>query len=187
MTLVSESSDDDLLRLLVAGSEDAFTELYRRRSGAIYRFALQMGGDRTIGEEVTQEVFLAVIRGATGYDPARGSMESWLFGVARNHVLRILERDRRYRPAEDGDDFEQVYDDRLRESLARDERLELVRRAVLALPPKYREVVVLCDLHELSYERAAGVLNCAIGTVRSRLSRGRSILADKLRALECSA
>jgi len=66
--------------------------------------------------------------------------------------------------------------------LAQTERLEILRRAVLALPPAYREVVVLCDLDERDYAEAAGILGCAIGTVRSRLHRARALLAEKMRA-----
>ena len=68
--------------------------------------------------------------------------------------------------------------------LAQNERLETLRKAVLALPPAYREVVVLCDLHERDYAEAASALGCAIGTVRSRLHRARALLAEKMRASE---
>ena len=68
--------------------------------------------------------------------------------------------------------------------LTRNERIESLRRAVLALPPAYREVVVLCDLHERDYAEAAAALGCAIGTVRSRLHRARALLMEKMRAGE---
>ena len=68
--------------------------------------------------------------------------------------------------------------------LAQNERIETLRKAVLALPPAYREVVVLCDLHERDYAEAASALGCAIGTVRSRLHRARALLAEKMRAGE---
>jgi RNA polymerase sigma-70 factor (ECF subfamily) len=68
--------------------------------------------------------------------------------------------------------------------VAHNERIEFLRKAVLALPPAYREAVVLCDLHELDYSEAAGVLGCAIGTIRSRLHRARALLQEKMRAAE---
>jgi RNA polymerase sigma-70 factor (ECF subfamily) len=68
------------------------------------------------------------------------------------------------------------------DELARNETIATVRQAVLALPSHYREVVVLCDLHEMSYAEAAEVLRCAVGTVRSRLHRARALLIQKLRA-----
>jgi len=182
-------SDGDLLRLLKTGNEEAFLVLYRRRQGGIYRFALHMSGDPGVAEEVTQEVFLALIRNPGQYEPDRGSVAAFLYGVARNHVLRQIERDRRYSPLteESADDGEGVWgapfvglEDPLAD-LARAETIERVRQGVLALPPAYREVVVLCDLQELDYAEAARALGCPVGTVRSRLHRARTLLMQKLR------
>ena len=184
----AQAGDDDLLRLLKSGDEEAFMALYSRRGGPVYRFALQMSGSASLAEEVTQEAFLTVLRGAAGYDPERGNFQSWLFGVARNQVLRALERDRRFRRADDDEEpAEPATVEGPLDDLTRAERLDAVRQAVLALPARYREVVVLCDLQELSYDDAARALGCAVGTVRSRLSRGRALLAGKLRAsMGCS-
>src|SRR5215470_359283 len=89
-------SDAELLRLMLAGDEQAFTALYRRHKGLIYRFALLMSGQTSIAEEVTQEVFLALLRNGNRYDPARGSLTSYLCGAARNQVLLLLEKERPY-------------------------------------------------------------------------------------------
>ena len=187
MTDYSQAGDDDLLRLLRTGDEEAFMTLYRRRGGPVYRFALQMSGSAAVAEEVTQDVFLAVLGGAAGYDPARGTLQSWLYGVARNHVLRSIDRDRRYSQSGEEEPVEAAFTESPLDDLTRSEKLESVRQAVLALPPRYREVVALCDLQELSYEEAARAIGCAVGTVRSRLSRGRALLAEKLRAsMGCS-
>jgi RNA polymerase sigma-70 factor (ECF subfamily) len=175
-----EPSDEVLLERMGEGDEEAFSTLYRRRQGAIYRFALQMSGSGTVAEDVTQEVFLALIREGSSYDPARGSVAAFLYGIARNHVLRALERCRAELVDPSLSDQLQSNDDPLGD-LTRSERIESVREAVLALPPRYREAVVLCDLHEMSYQEAAAVLGCAVGTVRSRLHRGRAMLAAKLR------
>src|SRR5918912_1821092 len=93
MTLLTTPSDDELLRLMLAGDESAFVTLYRRRQGGIYRFALQMCGSETIAEDVTQEVFMVLMSEANNYDPAKGSLSAYLYGIARNHVLRVLSRD----------------------------------------------------------------------------------------------
>src|SRR5262245_30304875 len=90
MNLKTELNDCELLQSMLAGDEEALTVLYRRRQGAIYRFALQMSGSKTIAEDVTQEVFLFLMRDGRLFDPARGSVSAFLFGVARNHVLRRL-------------------------------------------------------------------------------------------------
>ena len=68
--------------------------------------------------------------------------------------------------------------------LSRDEMIEAVRQAILSLPPHYREVVVLCNLHEMSYDQAAGIIGCPIGTVRSRLNRARAMLVEKMYLLK---
>jgi RNA polymerase sigma-70 factor, ECF subfamily len=176
-------SDGDLLRLLSGGDEKAFLEFYRRHQGLVYRFALQMSGKTEIAEEVTQDVFMIVMASGARYDADRGSVAAFLYGIARNIVLRALERERPYMTALDEVDSVYVEGDVLGD-LTRNERVETLRKAVLALPPAYREVVVLCDLHERDYAEAAAALGCAIGTVRSRLHRARALLMEKMRAGE---
>ena len=182
-----QNTDEELWRLALAGDEGAFTLLYRRRQGAIYRFAWQMCGSETLAEDVTQEVFMALVRDGVRYDPARGTLAAYLYGIARRQVLRRLEKERVF--VELASDEEGATDERLIAAhdplgeLTRRETVEAVRQAVLALPAHYREVVVLCELHELSYAEAAEVLACALGTVRSRLARARMMLCERLRAL----
>src|SRR5271156_5890502 len=89
-------SDGDLLRLLSVGDEKAFIEFYRKHQGVVYRFALQMSGKTEIAEEVTQDVFVAVMNAGSRYDSERGSVAASLYGIARNFVLRALERERPY-------------------------------------------------------------------------------------------
>src|SRR5262245_11759254 len=156
MTKPITPSDAELLRLSMAGDELAFTALYRRHQGAIYRFALLMSGQASVAEEVTQEVFLALLHKADRYDPARGSLSAYLCGAARNQVLRLLERDRPFvQLVEEADQGESVPltrliagDDPLNECV-RKQAIKLVRQAVLALPARYREAIVLCDFLEL--------------------------------------
>lgn len=183
-------SDEELLRRMLDGDEEAFAALYRRRRPSVYRFALQMCGSDATAEDVTQDVFLALISSAGSFDSEKGKLSSFLFGIARNHILRRVELDRRLTQLDDedaksesllldaGDEFNPFA------NLAREEIVDSMRRAVLALPHHYREAVVLCDLHEMSYVDAAGVIGCAVGTVRSRLHRARAMLLDKMRARE---
>lgn len=183
-------TDEDLLQRMVAGYEDAFTTLYRRRQGNIYRFALQMTGCRAKAEEVTQETFMVLIREAGRFDPDRGAVSSYLYGIARNCVRHILNPDRSFvlacdtKPEGASADTPCATEDDPLDELMRNERIESVRQAVLALPGHYREVVLLCDLHEMSYALAASTLECSIGTIRSRLHRGRALLIQKLQELE---
>lgn len=172
---------------MLAGEEEALAALYRRRQGGVYRFALQMCGSRALAEDVTQEVFMVLIREGQTFDPARGSLNAFLVGVARNLLLRRLQRERFYAPIEDDSDDDTTAHESLTtadgplEELSRLETINSVRMAVLALPERYREVVVLCDLQEMSYIEAAEILSCAVGTVRSRLHRARALLIEKLR------
>jgi RNA polymerase sigma-70 factor (ECF subfamily) len=184
------ASDEELLRRMHDGDGEAFEALYDRRQPSVYRFALRMSGSPAFAEDIAQEVFLALMREGGAFDPSRGSVAAYLFGMTRHRVLRRLERERRMSSLtnEDTEDDGLVADglvasDDPLEDAARSERVEWVRRAVLALPVHYREVVVLCSLHDLSYETAAEILGCPVGTVRSRLNRARAMLADKLRAL----
>lgn len=203
-----------LLRRMVAGDEAAFTLLYRRKHPAIYRFALHMSGNAAIAEDVTQEVFMTLIRDAKRFDPARGTLGGFLFGVARNHLRRRWEQERNSVPLPESPDELDAIMARSKASgkngtsgygngnghsngngngagisaymLHRDEFAALenvnrVRHAIATLPENYREVVVLCELDELSYEDAAAALGCPVGTVRSRLHRARAILVEKLR------
>jgi RNA polymerase sigma-70 factor (ECF subfamily) len=184
MPIPSPETDDELLIRMRNGDEQAFVSLYRRRQSAIYRFAMHMSGSAPTAEDVTQEVFLALIREDCGFDPERGSLSAYLFGIARKLVLRYLERGRPDLPLESyGDESlrpELAAADNPLVDLTRKETLEALRRAVLALPRRYREVVVLCDLEELDYADAAVALGCPIGTVRSRLHRARALLLEKL-------
>lgn len=210
-----------LLRRMVAGDEAAFTLLYRRKHPAIYRFALHMSGNAAIAEDVTQEVFMTLIRDAKRFDPARGTLGGFLFGVARNHLRRRWEQERNSVPLpESADELDAMMTRSSpgrvggkigtpgyangngnghtngkgngngaglsaymlhRDDFASLENVTRVRQAIATLPENYREVVVLCELDELSYEEAAAALDCPVGTVRSRLHRARAILVEKLR------
>jgi RNA polymerase sigma-70 factor (ECF subfamily) len=184
-----DKSESDLLRLISSGNEDAFRTIYNQHQGPVYRFALHMSGSPTIAEDVTQEVFMALIEKRSRFDASRGTLRSYLLGVARNLLSRRFERDQRFvafpEPSPSDESSRQNSDNRVIPSAppldpVRNDNIERVRRAVLSLPADYRETVVLCELQEFSYEEAAGILGCPVGTVRSRLHRARTILAEKL-------
>jgi RNA polymerase sigma-70 factor (ECF subfamily) len=184
-TTPGSPDDGELLRSMLAGDEEALATLYRRRQGSVYRFALQMSGSPTLAEDVTQEVFMALLRDGSTYDAARGPLTWFLLGMARNLVRQRLGREHFYASlADESSDTSGSHESQSEcnplEELARNEIIETVRKAVLSLPPRYREVVVLCELQELSYAEAAAILDCAIGTVRSRLHRGRALLIEKM-------
>lgn len=179
-------TDDELIRALAAGDESAFLDLYRRWQGPIFRFGLQMSGLRAVAEDVTQETFLALIRDSSRYRAARGSVAAYLYGIARHITLRCLARERSLAVKDEtlanvAETLDVAGKDPYQNSV-RNQRSERLWAAVLALPVHYREVIVLCELHEVDYAEAAALLGCSIGTVRSRLHRARAILTERLRA-----
>jgi RNA polymerase sigma-70 factor (ECF subfamily) len=180
MSPYQQASDEELLERTHAGDEEAFVALYRRRQGGIFRFALRMSGSESVAEDVTQEVFLKLIGGDLGFDAGRGTLRAYLFGVARKLVLRHFEDDGDAVAESDDNPEEPVAESDVLAELTRREALDALRQAVLALPRRYREVLVLCELEEMDYADAAVALGCAIGTVRSRLHRARALLIDKL-------
>lgn len=185
-------TDEELLSAALAGDERAFAELYRRWQGPMFRFARQMCGADGGAEDVVQEVFVALIENGQQFDPARGPLAAYLYGVARHQARRRLRSDGRYTALDeergDAEDDTAIggalVDLDMDAGTALDRRLsiDLVHRLVLTLPVAYREALVLCDLHELGYAEAAAVLGCPVGTVRSRLHRARALLADKVKS-----
>jgi len=175
-----------LIARIVSGEREAFAALYRRRRADIYRFALHVSGSPAVADDVTQDVFMAVIHDAARYRPDRARVVPWLLGIARNHVRRSLNRHPTVSLPDDDSESARTLaiDVDPLAGLARRQHVAALRRVVLELPVKYREAVVLCDLQELSYADAAAALGCAIGTVRSRLHRGRALLATRLRGAD---
>jgi RNA polymerase sigma-70 factor (ECF subfamily) len=148
-----------------------------------------MSGSPTIAEDVTQEVFLSLMRDRSGFQESRGTVKSYLYGMARHRLFRRLERERSLVSLTGSDEtIETVYaqlagaHDPFAE-LVRNETIDVVRQAILSLPENFREVVVLCYLQEMNYADAAAVIECPIGTVRSRLARARALLMNKLSQL----
>ena len=183
----NQQSDIELYRAAGQGSEEAMAVLYRRHGSLVYRFSLRMCQDAWAAEEVTQEVFMALLRHPDRFDPERAALSTWLCGIARRQVWKYLERNRRSPgvdvdiDSEDGVDVESMDDDPS-VVLSRKEAVASVRQGLDELPPHMKEVILLCEFEEMTYEDAAAVLNIPIGTVRSRLHRAKAGLAQLLRA-----
>ena len=187
--VATNERDDVLLRRSAKGDEEAFTLLYRRHQGPLFRFALRMSGSSWAAEEIVQDVFMTLIREPNKFDPRRGTLGAFLYGVTRNRIMNHLERT----PRDLSLDEKVDWNPRAQAAASTPitpaewaelrERREQVRTAVLELPVEFREAVVLCELEELSYEEAAKLLECPIGTIRSRLHRGRALLLAKLEML----
>jgi RNA polymerase sigma-70 factor (ECF subfamily) len=180
-------SDPELLHAALSGDEDSFRILYDRLKNGIFRYAFYMTNSRTTAEEVTQEVFMTLLKNGRRFKPEQGDLGAFTFGLARNMVHRALRREKYRRllfsdaPIEDQRNEPASSADTLTATLIQSERAMQLRAAIAALPEHYRQAVVLCDLCELSYAEAAARLECAIGTVRSRVSRAHSLLAQKMK------
>lgn len=169
-----------LLTRASGGDEAAFGELYARYQRQIFHYAARMCGIAA-GDDVVQETFLAVLRQGGRFDPAKGTVGGYLYGIARHHVIKRLDRQgmTMAEPVEMAADSVAPQDTPL-ERMDRQRTIGVVRQAVQSLPPAYREVVALCDLEEMDYATVAQVIQCPIGTVRSRLHRARGLLMKKL-------
>jgi len=169
-----QPSDEELYRRMRKGDQLAFAELYTRREPALHRYALHMSGSWSVAEEVTHEVFLRLMGPDGGFDAQRGPLEAYLYGIARN-LIRVTRRDKSG-PSRDLPGAHDILGD-----LIQDEMMAALYAALRQLPEAYRDAVVLCDLEERSYEDAARLMGCAVGTVRSRLHRARALLAARLK------
>src|SRR5450432_1738671 len=189
MNIPEKDQDEELLKRSAKGDEEAFTALYRRHAAPLYRFALRMTGSGWGAEEIVQDVFMTLIREPGKYDAGRGTLPAFLFGIARNKVMKHNQRQPREIALVERSEYGHGAGITLRDPFTpamwaeQRERLEKVRAAVKELPVEFRETVVLCELEELSYEQAAQLLDCPIGTIRSRLHRGRALLLAKLEML----
>jgi RNA polymerase sigma-70 factor (ECF subfamily) len=176
------SDDSSLIHRFRAGDRDAFTALYRAHYPAIFRFAFHMTADPVKAAEITQDVFVWLIHHAADFDPKRGALPAFLGGVARKILQRQQRNDRRWLPFDPAAALRfEARDSAVDVTSAITAAIdaESLRKAIALLPIRYREAIVLCDLESQSYDEAAAALGCAVGTVRSRLHRGRELLARK--------
>jgi len=156
-------------------------EVVREHADRVYRLAFRLSGNRADAEDLTQETFVRVFRSLSQYSP--GTFEGWLHRITTNLFLDMVRRRQRIRfdalPEDAADRLagtsagpEQSYDERNLDPE--------VQAALDALPPDFRVAVVLCDLEQLSYEEIAATLGIKVGTVRSRIHRGRVLLREAL-------
>lgn len=169
---------------MLKGNEHAFESIYVRCSPSVYRFAFHMTRNSEAAQEITQETFIFLMTRAKAFDPERGSLLCFLLGVARNLARRRNTVPALFESLQAADGAVSAGSD-IGFDLDRREQISAVRDAIAALPPRYREVVILCELEELDYAAAAQIVGCPTGTVRSRLHRARNMLALKLQARCC--
>ena len=183
--------DAALLAAALAGDERAFAALYGRHGTVVYRFAYHWSGTPAIAAEVAQDTFIHLHLRGGDFDAARGELRPWLLGIARNLVRRQLSARQAEIPTDFSDESTLLPDpaagqpdlaaDPLQALLGNEANREL-HRLIRRLPAHFRDALVLVDLEEYSYADAASICGCEIGTIRSRLSRARALLANALTA-----
>ena len=167
-----------LVAAMRRGDGEAFARLYAAYQGPIYRYALHTCG-AAAADDVVQETFLVLLRGER-FDPRRGTLAGYLFGIARHHILKRISAAQRELPMADEVVEALAVDEEVLDGMSRAEVVQAMRAAIQALPLVYREIVTLCELEELDYATAAAVVQCPIGTVRSRLHRAKAMLVKTL-------
>jgi len=191
---VTESTDNDLMHDLAHGQEAALGPLYSRYASLVFHMANQ-SLDRPAAEEIVQEVFLTIWRGAASFDPEQGGFRPWLLRLVHWKILNELRR-RRRRPAEDAgqadaddeDRFQQVADlePGPEERAWRNEHGNIVHSALEALPPKQRQAVAMAFLEDMTHEQVAQALDLPLGTVKTRIRSGLQILRLHLTPIAAS-
>ena len=176
--------DQELVRLLARGDHRAFETIYERCRIPLFRFALHMSGSHAIADEITQDAFLFLLRNPQSYTAEKGTLVNFLIGVSRN-LVRRAQRDATDDISLEEDGVENIipWPDKLDSPLdaaIRRQSTATLQQALLEIPESFREVIVLCDLQEMTYAEAAALLEIPLGTVRSRLHRGHLALLDAL-------
>lgn len=174
---LTERPDEKLAEEAAAGDRVAFEDLVRRFGGAVLGLAQKQVGEHHQANDVTQEIWLKVYRAIGRYQPS-GSFRSWLFSITLNHL-----RDCRRQAARN----KVVYIEDYRTATApghfdprgRTEERAAIESALDRVPEPFRTALTLVDVMNLSYEEAAGSLDCAVGTVKSRVNRGRFAFRDQ--------
>jgi RNA polymerase sigma-70 factor (ECF subfamily) len=177
-------SDSELLERCRGGDEAAWRDLVARHTRRVFGLAYRFSGRVDEAEDLTQEIFVRVYQGLGRYDGSVGGFSAWLTRVARNHAIdhyrrQKAEREHRVETAQPIEEMASR-DEGPEVSLQREERVRLVQRALRSLPVELREALILCDLQGEPYEAIAAALRIPLGTVKSRINRGRVELARRL-------
>ena len=179
-------NESELIHAAQRGDESAFEQLVRLHEKKVYGLCLRMCGNAEDAAEAAQDTFLALWRGLDGFRQ-EAALSTWLYRLASNVCIDLLRRGRRTVEGVSLDDEEQHFEvsDRAptpEQHVERQETQRLVSEALAALPPDYRQVLVLRELHQLSYAEICEVTALELGTVKSRINRARTLLRNYLAA-----
>jgi RNA polymerase sigma-70 factor (ECF subfamily) len=154
-----------------------FQAAFEQHKDAVYRFVWRMSGSSAAAEDITQDVFVGLLRHPDRFDPARGSLRAFLLGIARNFALKHWRAEHRFDPLDEDAMVAEPLD------IERADIGESVGRAVRALGPLQREVVILAEYEGLTLAEIARAVDADVGTVKSRLHRARANLRRMLAPL----
>jgi RNA polymerase sigma-70 factor (ECF subfamily) len=181
-------SDEELMADLASGQQDALGPLYSRYASLVFQIGVQ-SLDRAAAEELVQEVFLTIWRGAGSFDPNQGAFRPWLLRLTHWKILNELRR-RRRRPstADDDDPLEHVVDRAPgpEERAWQTEHEHIVKSALAALPPKQRQAIALAFLEDMTHEQVARTLDVPLGTAKTRIRSGLHLLRSHLAPMAAS-
>jgi len=161
---------------VLAGQTDDFRALIERHQQSVFRFASKLLGNRESAEDVTQEVFLAAFINLPTYDSSRAALSTWLFTIARNRCINLLEQ-RRTLPH---NQLDTLLDVALTDPIVSQELSQQLDRALAALPVEQRSAFLLAEVEELPYAEIARIEQTSLGTVKSRIHRAKQCLQSLL-------
>ncbi|HEX8197725.1 MAG TPA: sigma-70 family RNA polymerase sigma factor [Pyrinomonadaceae bacterium] len=189
---MNKITEDNLIKKIARGDELAFNEIYSLYRNRVYGFIYRMTFNKTLAEDITHETFMVLIQHPARYRTERGgSLLTFLCAVARRQVMNHLRRkhnsDVGFDEVENFDALEDETKDNPLSNLLNQELAAQIDACVTALPPLQREVIVLREYEELSYEEIARVTESELGSVKARLHRARQTLAKQLAVYIASA
>lgn len=179
------NTDEDLVRLVIAGERDLFAPIYERYYWRVFRMSYGMTGNHGSAEDLTQEIFMRAYQRLKEFR-GQSAFSTWLYRVAVNHSLNYRRKhqdETREESTGETDPLAIAAESTAEAGAMREQAAAQVHRALLALKPKLRMIVILKDIEGLSYEEIAQRTDCSTGTVASRLNRSRKLLARKLEHL----
>jgi RNA polymerase sigma-70 factor (ECF subfamily) len=184
----AEQDDVALVSACQVGDQDAFALLVQRHQRFVFNLVFRMLEQYEEANEVTQETFLAAWQGLPGFR-REARFSTWLYRIAYNCALKQLEQRNRDQALQLAIQVKQANqridnDERIGDEIEAYERQAIVREHLSKLPAKYRIVLVLRHLQEMTYEEMAEILTIPIGTIKTHLFRARNLLKERLEALD---
>lgn len=176
MRTFSELDDEQCATLAQQGDKHAFSELVTRHQDAVYRFLMRLTRMPDTALDLTQDTFLRAYQGMQGWQPD-AQWKTWLFRIARNLTIDLLRREQRVRFVELTDEHDTICPDAGPEAkMETIQRYRMLEKALSALVPEHREILLLREIEDMPYEEIAAVLDISLGTVKSRIARARAAL-----------